>query len=37
MPRTQMVSGPDWAVAEISSAAVSTSTAGPPAPPVVPV
>ena len=36
MPLTQMFSGPVWPMAASSSAAVSTSTVGPPAPPVVP-
>ncbi|MFI7442620.1 hypothetical protein [Nonomuraea indica] len=36
IPRTQMFSGPLWPIAVMSSFAVSTSTVGPPAPPVVP-
>src|SRR5688572_8480428 len=36
IPRTQMTSGPPRAMALVNSAAVSTSTVGPPAPPVVP-
>ena len=36
MPLTQICSGPVWPIAAMSSAAVSTSIVGPPAPPVVP-